>query len=86
MPNYIPLDLFSWDPKTRKLTAEISDLTHRFSGDVIADFKVRSHHTGRVEQFQFSHQIHNSENELMYIELKPVNPDCNVRSVILFND
>ena len=82
------LDKFTWSDS--KLVAEASDLGRFNLGQLWNDsadagIGIRSHRTGRVERFYVSH-IEEREGDLLTWELEPVNPNCRVKKVVVFND
>jgi hypothetical protein len=100
---HVALDLsrFSWDSKTKTLSAFESDLraerfngTYRFIQPLYNDAcdsgcAIRSHHTGNIETFYFeeSRGINRDySGGHDAFYFKPTNPHSNVKEVVIFND
>lgn len=95
----IPLSLekFTWKAKDQTLSAEESDLhSHSFDGtypwlqrlyndacDV--GIAIRSHYTGKVERFHLEKE-EKREGDLLSWTFRPVDKNCRVKQVIIFND
>lgn len=84
------LALFHFDKATGELTSEASDLNGFGPGQLWNDacdigIAVRSPRTDRVERFYLD-KVLSRDNEVQGWELKPVDPKCRVKKIIVFND
>ena len=95
----ISLRQFTWNPETRTLSAEASDLEGRIFQNLYNDacdvgFSVRSHHTGKVERFyledvETDHQaaeLRNEAPEILAWHFKPLDRKSRVKEIVVFND
>lgn len=93
----LPLERFSWDPKTKELVAWESELRdHPFDGryhwlqQMFSDacdvgIAIRSQHTDSVVRFCLSKELKNPDGETYGWEFKPYD-QCRVTKVVIFND
>lgn len=95
----MPLDKFLWDKNAKTLTAEASDfgplangrwwMVDIFKGLAIKGIFIRSHFTGKVECFRFSRNIYSGsgeDREQVGIVFCPVNEQCKIKLVTIYND
>ena len=95
----MPLDKFHWNKTDKTLTAEASDfgplergrwwLVDIYKGMGYKGIFIRSHMTDEVECFRFSHNVYygsDEDKELVGLAFHPVNPQCKVKLVTIYND
>lgn len=81
----VELSRFSWDKKSRTLTADASDLGWgpRYRWPI--DLYVRSHHTGNIECFERSQTITTPEGQFSGVVYEARNSALGIRATV-FND
>ncbi len=95
----MPLDKFHWSKEEKALIGEMSDFGPLSRGqwwlvDIYKGFDykgifIRSHMTDNVECFRFVCNIYNGtgeDKEICGWRFSPVNVNCKVKEVIIYND
>lgn len=72
----LPLSLFDYDPATKRLSADASDLGPGAMWQVYADaidlgVQIHSHHTGKEATFAVDHIEVDGEEDILYWDLTP---------------
>ena len=82
--NYFELKQFVWDKGSRQLIADASTLGIGPASSTYPLMRIKSHHTGKVEQFDWSQSIRTPDGQCVANVYSPANVKLGIK-VTVFN-